>query len=166
MRRIAFISNSLATATLVALTACARGGAVETAPPPSARVAEDIRTLLARSADAWNDGDLEGFLRPYLHSEEVSYVGGRGPVHGFDQLRQNYATSYWQGGAPDRKLGFRDIEVTRLGADYALAVGWYVLSDRGSGRETDRGIFSLVLRRTPDGWRILHDHSSAVPPAP
>ncbi len=162
MRRIGLTSTSLVVA-LTALAACARGGAVETAPPPSAQTERDIRTLLVRSADAWNDGDLDGFLLPYLHSDEVSYVGSRGPVRGYERLRQNYASSYWRNGDPDRKLGFRDIEVTPLGASYALAVGWYVLSNRGDGRETDRGIFSLVLRRTPDGWRILHDHSFGRP---
>ena len=166
MRRTGRISNSLLVAALAVATGCARGGAVETAPPPSAQTATAIRTLLERSAEAWNAGDLDGFLLPYLHSEEVSYVGSRGPVHGYERLKRTYASSYWSAGRPAQTLSFRDIEVTPLGADYALAVGWYVLSDRGTGRETDRGIFSLVLRRTPDGWRILHDHSSAVPPAP
>ncbi len=48
-----------------------------------------------------------------------------------------------------------------LGADAALILGHWELE-----REKDRpgGIFTLVVRRFPEGWRIVHDHTSTVPP--
>lgn len=118
--------------------------------------------MLQSSADAWNRGDLDSFLDDYLDSPETAFLGSD-VSFGVDEIRARYLRSYWSTGRPEGLLRFEDIHVRPLGSEHALTRGRYVLTDRNSGRETSRGLFSLVLVRTPDGWRIIHDHSSESP---
>ena len=137
------------------LPACAAGvragdrGAVER---------EIIRDLEV-SAERWNAGDLSGFLAPYHDSPGTTFVSSSGLVRGKDAIEARYRANYWKDGSPDETLRFVDIELRMLGADHALAVGRYNLFD-AAGKKTGEGPFSLVLARTPQGWRIIHDHSS------
>lgn len=120
---------------------------------------DEIVAMLVESTRAWDAGDLDGFLVPYLDSPDITFVGSSGLVRGKAGTRARYASSYFAAGAPKGRLSFRDIEVRPLGDDHALAVGRYVLTDRETGAEST-GMFSLTLRRTSEGWRIIHDHSS------
>ena len=129
---------------------------VERTADPAVTEALIVAELHA-SAEAWNDGDLEGFLAPY--SEETTYVGSSGMVRGKDELRETYQGNYWANGAPTSDLRFDDIEVRMLGSDHALLTGRYLLFD-DAGVLQGEGPFSLVYAMTDDGWRIIHDHSS------
>ena len=61
---------------------------------------------------------------------------------------------------PPGTLTFSDLTVEPLAPDAALARGrWKVeWENRSAG-----GLFTLLLRKYPDGWRIVHDHTSAAP---
>ena len=139
----------------LALAACAGGGAPPAAPAPEQ---QRVRELDA-SAERWNRGDLRGFLEPYLDSPETTFVGRSGLLHGRAAIEARYRESYWKDGAPAQTLRFADVRVRALGPDHALATGRYLLSD-AAGSLAAQGLFSLVLVRTPAGWRIIHDHSS------
>jgi ketosteroid isomerase-like protein len=160
LRRIARSSSRLALATLAA--ACVRGGAVGPAPPRPPDAAGEIRALLIASAAAWNRGDLDGFLHPYLDSDSTTFIGSTGLIRGLARVRERYRYVYWKGGAPATRLDFEDITITLLGPEHALAVGYYVLRNRGSPDVADRGIFSLVFTLTRQGWRIINDHTSSL----
>jgi beta-aspartyl-peptidase (threonine type) len=58
------------------------------------------------------------------------------------------------------RLGFDAIEVFPLGPDAAFARGGYRL--RLKDGSEPHGLFTLVLRRFPEGLRIVHDHTSAA----
>lgn len=135
-----------------------------TVPPAAAPVADDreaqITALLQASADDWNRGDLNGFLVPYAEGAATTFVGSSGLVRGKEAIREVYATSYWATGTPRGTLAFEAIEVRPLGPEHALAVGRYRVTPRDAGGSPAQGIFSLVLARTSEGWRIVHDHSS------
>jgi ketosteroid isomerase-like protein len=47
-----------------------------------------------------------------------------------------------------------------LGKDYALANGRFALKRTAAGGGDAAGRFTLVLRKTKSGWKIIHDHSS------
>ena len=117
--------------------------------------------MLHASAESWNAGDLDGFLDDYLDSAGTAFVGGSGVTRGVAAIRDRYRRSYWSTGRPPHALRFEDLEVSPLGERHALALGRYVLADRETGAPAATGIFSLVLLRTEQGWRIIHDHSSA-----
>jgi ketosteroid isomerase-like protein len=57
-------------------------------------------------------------------------------------------------------LEFSELEVRPLGPDAALVLGkWHITRAAGDVG----GIFTLVLQKFPEGWRITHDHTTANP---
>ncbi len=118
--------------------------------------------MLQASARDWNRGDLDGFLASYQDSVATTFVTSTGLIHGVGAIRDRYRAGYWkQGGLPPQLLRFDELVVRPLGPDHALVTGRYILTERTGGAAAGQGRFSLVLRRTPAGWKIVHDHSSA-----
>jgi len=152
--------RALAIVAMAAAAGCATAQTASVpAPAPGGSPAAEIEQVLQTSAEAWNRGDLDGFLLPYLNSDQTTFVS-RDVVHGIPAIRETYLSSWWRGGRPSLNLAYRGIDVRPLGRDYALAVGHWVVTDKNTGQETRTGIFSLTMMRTPQGWRIIHDHSS------
>ena len=118
-------------------------------------VTEVIVIALHKSAEGWNAGDLDAFLAPY--DETAHYMTGSGPV-GWDGMRARYREKYFLEGRPEQALEFDRIEVREPGGGIALVTGSFRLS--GGGKPEKSGWFTLIWKRTPVGWRIIHDHSS------
>ena len=115
------------------------------------------RVLNAQQA-AWNFGDVNAFLEGYWHSPELTFSGSSGVSRGWDGILARYRKNY-----PDRatmgQLDFSELEFHWLGPDAALVLGrWHLKRDKGD----IGGVFSLVWQRFRDGWKIIHDHTSAV----
>jgi len=119
---------------------------------------EAVRAVLRAQQTAWNRGDVAAFLVGYWHSPELTFSGSSGVARGWDQVMARYKKNY-----PDRaamgQLDFSELEFRFLGPDAALVLGRWHLR-----REKDElgGVFSLVWQRFPDGWKIVHDHTSAL----
>ena len=117
-----------------------------------------IQALLDAQAAAWNRGDIESFMTGYWKSEKTTFSGANGVFRGWQALLERYRRTY-----PDRAamgtLTFSEIEITLLAPDAALAMGSWHLERTGG---PVGGVFSLVLRKFPEGWRIVHDHTSTV----
>ena len=117
-----------------------------------------ITRVLTEQQTAWNRGDVRAFLEGYWHSEELTFAGSSGVSRGWESVLAHYKKNY-----PDRAtmgtLDFTALEFRYLGPDAALVLGRWHLK-----REKDDvgGVFSLVWQRFPEGWRIIHDHTSAV----
>jgi beta-aspartyl-peptidase (threonine type) len=57
------------------------------------------------------------------------------------------------------QLDFSGLEFHFLSNDAALVLGhWHLARARGD----IGGVFSLVWQRFPEGWRIIHDHTSTL----
>jgi ketosteroid isomerase-like protein len=121
---------------------------------PSTLEARLVPMLVATAAN-WNKGDLEGFIAPY--GDSATYMTVDGPVHRAD-MRRHYETKYFAPGVQRQTLHYEQLSVRPLGDHYALMTGRYVLD--GGAAPPRTGWFTLVWGETPDGWRILHDHSS------
>jgi uncharacterized protein (TIGR02246 family) len=120
---------------------------------------DEIRAMMARSEAAWNRGDLAAFAADYDDSAETTFIG-RDITHGGVQAilaryRRGYPTPEAMG-----TLTYSEISVRPLGKGYALANGRYALKRTQAGGGDAAGRFTLVLRKTKAGWRIIHDHSS------
>jgi len=119
----------------------------------------EIRALLSAQQAAWNRGDVRHFMDGYWNSPELSFSSSRGTTRGWQEVLDRYQKNY-----PDKEamgqLDFSELEVRLLGADAALILGRWELH-RPTG--TLGGVFTLVVRRFPEGWRITHDHTSSVP---
>lgn len=116
-----------------------------------------IETMLVRSADAWNRGDLDGFLAAYADGASTSLMTADGPVFGRATIRGLYAPRFEPGATRD-SLRLEDLNVRPLPPLIGIVTGRYVLERDGT--VSDSGWFSVVVRRAGDGWRIVHDHSS------
>jgi ketosteroid isomerase-like protein len=115
-----------------------------------------IPIALTASADAWNNADLAGHIRPY--ADAATFMGGNGPIQGRERVGESLAKSFWREGKPKQRLSFDQITVRPLGATHALVTGHFLLS---GGGEMDRsGWFSLTWEKSAAGWQIVHDHSS------
>ncbi len=135
--------------------ACASGGEEATVDPAELQAAVDA--LLDSSAEAWNGGDLDGFLYWYERSPETTFMGSTGLTRGWNTVRGRYVERF-QPGAERDSLRFEDLETRPLGPGLGLATARYVLFQGDS--ITSHGVFTLVLEETSEGWRIVHDHSS------
>jgi len=128
------------------------------AAQPPANDEAQIRAVLDAQVAAWNRGDVDAFMLGYWKSAKTEFVGSTGVFRGWQAVLERYRKAY-----PDRQamghLTFSGLEVTMLGPDAALVLGHWSLE-----REHDRpgGVFTLIFRRFPEGWRIIHDHTSAV----
>lgn len=116
-----------------------------------------IRDLLLTQQDAWNAGDIETFMQGYVNSDSLRFVGSSGEIRGWQSTLERYQRAY-----PDRAtmgaLTFNLREIRLLGQKHAMIFGTYTLE-----RENDQptGHFTLIAEYTIDGWRIIHDHTSA-----
>jgi hypothetical protein len=128
------------------------------APPAPATPADQIRAVLDRQAADWNRGDVRAFMQGYDDSEETTYIG-KTVVKGYQRVLQRYLQAY---PSPESMgtLSFSDIEIRPLGREHASAVGRFHLRRAGTAGGDATGIFSLILRRTPAGWKIILDHTS------
>jgi ketosteroid isomerase-like protein len=146
-------------AIVAALLLCSAWACRSTGSPAPAIVNDSetaVPSALKSSADAWNDADLAGHVRPY--TDAATFMGGNGPIQGRDRVSESLAKSFWRDGKPKQQLSFDRIVVRPLGERHALSTGHFVLT---GGGEADRsGWFSLTWEKTPAGWQIIHDHSS------
>ena len=130
-------------------------GIVSSASP---NPAGEVRELLERQQAAWNKHDLEGFMAGYWKSEELTFFSGGKETHGWQTTLDHYRKRYQGEGHEMGKLAFRNLRIEMLGQDAAFVRGeyWLTLSDG----KTPHGIFTLIARRLPEGWRLVHDHSA------
>jgi uncharacterized protein (TIGR02246 family) len=117
-----------------------------------------ITAVLKAQQAAWNRGDVDAFLVGYWQSPELTFSGSNGVSRGWDGVLARYKKNY-----PDRsamgELTFSDLEFRFLGPDAALVLGkWHLKRDMGD----IGGVFSLVWQKFPEGWKIIHDHTSTV----
>ena len=121
--------------------------------------ANDVRAVLQAQQESWNRGDIDGFMNGYAHTDSIVFVSGDDVTRGWQTVRDRYKAKY-SDRARMGELTFSNLEITLIDADAALADGRWKLkraSDQPHGR------FTLLLRRLPEGWRIVHDHTSSAP---
>ncbi|MDB6094289.1 MAG: hypothetical protein JWM32_1851 [Verrucomicrobia bacterium] len=119
----------------------------------------EILQVLSIQADAWNRGDIDGFMKTYAQTPELRFASGAAVTYGWKPTLERYKQRY-----PDRAamgtLAFSELVVTELSADAAVVFGHWQLT---RAKDTPHGLFTLLVRRTADGWRIFADHTSAAP---
>jgi len=122
---------------------------------------EAIQAVLSGQQTAWNRGDVDAFLEGYWRSPELTFSGSSGVARGWDAVRTRYKKNYPDTGAMGQ-LDFSELEFRFWGPQAALVLGrWHLKREKGDVG----GVFTLVWQRFPDGWKIIHDHTSAVLPA-
>jgi len=125
-------------------------------PPTS--VAE-IQSVLTAQQDAWNRGDIDAFMNGYARTASTVFVSEDQVRRGWETVRDRYRAKY-SDRAKMGTLSFSEIEVTMLSPDAAVVLGRWKLK---RANDEPHGPFTLIFKRLPEGWRIVHDHTSAAP---
>ena len=161
MNSSSFISRGLplVAAVLVAGCAATRSGVTATPPPDMAsQVDRAVRSVLTAQAHEWNTGNIQAFMEGYARTDTTRFASGRSVIRGWATVMEGYQKHYTNRAAMGQ-LTFSQLEVTVLAPDAALVFGHW-----GLVREKDKpgGLFTLLFRKLPDGWRIVADHTSAA----
>ena len=122
--------------------------------------ASEIRIVLQSQQGAWNRGDIDAFMNGYWHSDQTVFVSGDEVTRGWQKVLDRYKKKY-SDRAKMGTLTFSDLEITTLSGDSAAALGSWKLN---RANDQPHGRFTLIFRRFPDGWKIVHDHTSAASP--
>ncbi|PYK84880.1 MAG: DUF4440 domain-containing protein [Verrucomicrobia bacterium] len=122
--------------------------------------ASKIRIVLQSQQGAWNRGDIDAFMNGYWHSDQTVFVSGDEVTRGWQKVLDRYKKKY-SDRAKMGTLTFSDLEITTLSGDSAAALGSWKLN---RANDQPHGRFTLIFRRFPDGWKIVHDHTSAASP--
>ncbi|HUN85043.1 MAG TPA: DUF4440 domain-containing protein [Terracidiphilus sp.] len=148
----------------LALTPPLVGAPAAFATPQAPQPEAAIRTTIDAQVAAWNRGDIPAFMQAYEDSPDTTFIGltlrkGYQPI--LKRYQQNYTNKDQMG-----TLTFTDLDVRLLpgscaSAQYAIVTGKFHLdrTTRGDAKKDD-GIFSLIWRKGPDGWKIILDHTS------
>lgn len=120
-----------------------------------------LRQLLSDQQEAWNQGDLVGFMAGYAKTDTLRFASGGSVRTGWQETLDNYRSGY-----PDRaamgELTFDLIDIEVMTTEWALIFGRWTLE-----RESDRpsGLFTLIAHRNGPSseWKIVHDHTSSNP---
>jgi ketosteroid isomerase-like protein len=124
------------------------------------RISLEVTKVLGSQMKAWNDHDLDGFMKGYWKSPELTFFSGATVRHGWQETMDRYKATYQSPGHEMGKLEFSNMRAEALGTDAAFVRGeWHLTMSDG---KTPHGIFTLIFRKFPDGWKIIHDHTSAA----
>ena len=117
-----------------------------------------VRAVLDEQVKDWNAGNIERFMRGYHQSATTRFASGGNVTRGWQSVLDRYKRTYSDKAAMG-KLTFSELDITVASDDSALAFGHWHLK-----REKDEpsGLFTLLFRKTEDGWKIIHDHTSAA----
>src|SRR5262245_15423055 len=117
-----------------------------------------IQKVLDDQVAAWNRGDLEAFMAGYWKSDELSFYSGKDKTLGWKATLERYRKRYQAEGKEMGKLTFSELQIDLLGPDAAyVRARWHVEMKK----ETLQGLFTVIFKKSADGWRVVHDHTSA-----
>lgn len=118
-----------------------------------------IEHVLHKQQEAWNRHDLEGFMSGYWNSSGLTFFSGAKESDGWQATMDRYLATYSSPGHQMGTLEFSGLRVEVLGQQGAFVRGAWKLTM--SDGKTPHGLFTLVFRKFPEGWKIVHDHTSA-----
>jgi beta-aspartyl-peptidase (threonine type) len=119
---------------------------------------EEISAVLQMQVDAWNHHDLERFMSGYWNSPDLTFFSGARESNGWQAALDRYQKTYTGEGREMGKLEFTNLRIEMLAPDAAFARGEFHLTMQNG--KTPHGLFTLIFRKFPDGWKIVHDHSA------
>jgi len=115
-----------------------------------------VRKVLNDQTAAWNNGNVDEFMKGYWENDSLMFVGKSGVTYGWRNTLNNYKKNYPDTAAMG-KLDFNLISVKRLSFQYFFVVGkWHLKRSIGD----IGGHFNLLFKKIRNNWVIVTDHSS------
>jgi len=137
----------------------------ETPADQRADLEEGIKHVLLSQVEAWNHGKLEAFMQGYWHSPELTFFSGATETRGWEPTLARYRQRYQAEGKEMGKLEFQKLNIDLLSRRSAVVTGeWHLTmsNTKTPDGKQPHGLFTLIFKRLPAGWKIVHDHTSAA----
>ncbi len=132
----------------------------ETTAEMRADLEEGIKHMLVSQIEAWNHGKLEGFMQGYWHSPDLTFFSGASITKGWEPTLLRYRQRYQGENKEMGQLEFQDLVIDLLSRRAAVVTGkWQLTMSDG---KKPHGLFTLIVKRMPAGWKIVHDHTSTA----
>jgi beta-aspartyl-peptidase (threonine type) len=146
---------ALAVALVIVAGVCAQTRQRRPSEPAAVR---EIRALLDNQVKAWNQKDLEGFMKGYWQSPDLTFYSGGLKTSSWQATLDRYRKRYQSEGREMGTLEFSELEIELLGPKSAFVRGkWHLKMNAGDAG----GLLTLILRKFPGGWKIIHDHTGS-----
>jgi len=130
----------------------------ETTEEMRADLEEGIKHMLVSQIEAWNHGKLEAFMQGYWRSPDLTFFSGTSVTKGWEPTLLRYRQRYQSEGKEIGKLAFEDLVIDLQSRRAAVVTGKWQLT-MSDGKQP-HGLFTLIVKRMPLGWKIVHDHTS------
>jgi uncharacterized protein (TIGR02246 family) len=137
----------------------AMSAACAATPSPESRAVSEVMAVWTAQVEAWNRGDLDGFMAAYWTSPDLVFFSNGTETRGWQETLDRYRARYQGEGKHMGTLDFPQLDLKMLGTEAALARGRWRL--KMPDRKELTGMTSVIFRKRAEGWRIVHDHSSA-----
>jgi uncharacterized protein (TIGR02246 family) len=148
--------RTISTLAAMFLAATNLSTAASAEPESKDQVVAQVRAALDAQQAAWNRGDIDTFTTTY--DRDAIFVSGDEVTRGSQTILERYKKKY-SDRAKMGTLTFSDLEITALSENAAVVLGRWSLK---RANDEPHGRFTLIFRKTPDGWRIVHDHTSSA----
>jgi ketosteroid isomerase-like protein len=148
----------LALAILGSITTLGKTSEMKGPPSQDAIIQLEIYRVIEAQQSAWNRGDIDAFMNGYARSDSTNFVSEDKVIRGWQTVRDRYKKKY-SDRAKMGTLTFSDLQITLLSRNSAVVLGNWKLK---RAADQPHGCFTLIVRLTTDGWRIVHDHTSAA----
>jgi beta-aspartyl-peptidase (threonine type) len=122
------------------------------------KIAREIQTILEKQVAAWNRKDLEGFMDGYWKSDGLTFYSGGIKTSSWQTTIDRYRNRYQSDGREMGHLEFSEIQIEVLSSNSAFVRGHWQLKMKDG---EPGGLFTLIFRKFPSGWKIVHDHTSS-----
>jgi len=123
-----------------------------------AAIVDSVEQVVHGVLDAANHRDAAGLLGAYVEDAVMAY---NGVIYSTKDSYRAALDSVWQAlaGVETRPMSLRTMV---LGPDVAVTMVPFALTLTGkSGRQvTGQGVYTMLLQRRQDAWRILRSHES------
>lgn len=148
----------LAVLPLLLFLAIAQAQTPDQLHPLSAGELGMVKVLLAQER-AWNKGDLDSFLATYKNSPDTLFLGTNSVTHGWQEVAERYHKHY----ATQDTMGvlsFENLQPVLLDDTHGYVTGAFKLERAKKFGGPAAGVFSLILERDAEGWKIILDHTT------
>ena len=115
-----------------------------------------ILNVLEQQRIAWNDNDINEFMKGYLKSDKLVFSGSNGPVFGWNFVKDRYLKAY----STKELMGDLSFEINNLFSltrKVVILLGKFNLQRKN---EKLSGYFTLIFKKINGNWYIVSDHTS------
>ena len=116
-----------------------------------------IKSVLKKQQNAWNNGDIEGFMQGYWQSEELIFESENGITKGWQNILARYKKAY-----PSKEemgsLAFEIFDAKLKNDSIATLKGkWKLIIEN----DNPKGDFLLTFNKIDGQWLIVKDYTTS-----